>query len=387
MDGKTLRGNQWAVEAAPAKEDISRGPAPRRLSSMPARVSLQGALGFLLGFLLLHPISMIIFMVLDGQPANSMGSSSHASYLWPFLHSFSLQMVPMGLVFGFVGAVIASVYGYQGATIACQRDDLLRQLDLNRRYRKMVIEQRDLLKRHNRRLAELERSNRRTALFMVHDFKTHLGCILGYSRELLSPERCNRDPEAAAVLSSIWKQAQKMLSSVSDLLDFARLTERPEIQKEWIDLGDLFQEVAADFDFYSSREGAKISTSVASEGAARLFTDPRLLRRLLGNLVFNALSHGKRGGAIRLEAILSERENEIVLSCRNEGLGPLPESLATLFQDFSTGSDAFSGSAGLGLAFCKTAAEALGGRIWLDQTGPSETCFSLALPQFKGEIQ
>ncbi len=350
---------------------------------------MQATLGFALGFLLLHPISMIIFMVLNARMGDSLRPSAYDAYLSPFLHSFSLQMMPMGLVFGFIGAVIASLYGYQGATIACQRDALLRQLELNRHYRMMLMRQRDLLKRNNRRLAELERSNRRTALFMVHDFKTHLGCILGYSRELMVIEHGKDIPEASEasmMLFRIWRQALKMLSSVHDLLDFARLTERPEIRKERIELVALLHEVAADFNFYASQEGAEISTSVQGDGDSRLVTDRRLLRRILGNLVFNGLSHGKRGGAIRLEAASLEGANEVIISCRNEGRGALPQSLDALFRDFSTGSDAYSGSSGLGLAFCKTAVESLGGRIWVEKTEPSETCFSISLPQSLGEI-
>lgn len=342
----------------------------------------QAVAGFVVGFILLHPVSMIIFRFVDVTHGHAMPHAGSGATLNPILHSFSAEMAPMGVLFGLVGALISSVYGYQSATIAHQRDTLAKQLELNQNYRKAILRQAALLRRQNEKLAELGQANQRTTLFMVHDFKTHLATIRGFTEFLLQKGGSSSDSECASALNRIWRQAQRMLAAVNDLLDFARLETAPEIRREQVDVAGLFQKTLADFSApaYANR----IHLGPDHKACPVLATDPRLLGRVVGNLVFNALHHGGAGTPVHLDARPTADAGAVVFSCGNEG-GHIPsESLAILFQEFKTGTGGYSGSAGLGLAFCKAAVGALGGRIWFEHVEDRETTFYFTIPFSEG---
>jgi signal transduction histidine kinase len=89
-----------------------------------------------------------------------------------------------------------------------------------------------------------------------------------------------------------------------------------------------------------------------------LSVDRLRVEQALGNLVENALRHGR--GAIRLEA--QRRDGRVELHVRDEGPGFAPEFIAHAFEPFSRSDPSRSGAgAGLGLAIIDVIARAHGG--------------------------
>lgn len=107
--------------------------------------------------------------------------------------------------------------------------------------------------------------------------------------------------------------------------------------------------------------------------------DRTQIRRVLDNLLTNAITYTPAGG--RVAVSVHRQDGEVVVSVADtgggmDGLGP------ELFEPYTQGSSRRSGdraSVGLGLAFCKLAVEAHGGRIWAESTGEGSR-FSFALP-------
>ena len=92
------------------------------------------------------------------------------------------------------------------------------------------------------------------------------------------------------------------------------------------------------------------------------------LRRVLQNLVGNAVKFTPPGGQVKLTAeltMLASAQPVVLISVHDNGPGIPPEIQSKLFQKFVTGSQKGRGS-GLGLAFCKLVIEAHGQQIWLD---------------------
>ncbi len=246
-------------------------------------------IGFLFGFVILHPVSMLVFRWLDFSHQYQGSHENVNPLLGPIIHSFHLDMVPMGLVFGLFCALIAHVNGRYRRTITLQRDNLSEQLKLNECYRAELEKQADLLRKRNEKLAELEQSNRRNTQYMVHDFKTHLGAILGFSNLLLENDDMIRNEDVDTALRRIRRQALQMIGEVNDLLDYARFQIKKEICKEKIVISELITEAANDFALPDHSRRIEIG-----EGHGRCDTilgNPRLLKRILTNLVTNALKH------------------------------------------------------------------------------------------------
>ena len=108
--------------------------------------------------------------------------------------------------------------------------------------------------------------------------------------------------------------------------------------------------------------------------------DTELIGRVLQNLIGNAIKFTPAGGVIRVSAHRDTVDaRRVVMSVSDTGPGLPPEVQARLFQKFVRGAGSGRGS-GLGLAFCRLAVEAHGGRIWADSTPGQGTVFRFTLP-------
>lgn len=110
--------------------------------------------------------------------------------------------------------------------------------------------------------------------------------------------------------------------------------------------------------------------------AERVMADPKLLRRVLANLLANAIKHTRRGGYIDFRAW--RQEDAFVLSVRDDGEGIPEADHNRIFNAFEqsrhTIHDRFD--TGMGLTFCKLAVEKHGGSIWVEsQPGRGSTFF------------
>ncbi|OYW05510.1 MAG: hypothetical protein B7Z61_05980 [Acidobacteria bacterium 37-71-11] len=347
------------------------------------RTVLYGVLGFVFGFAVLHPVSMIIFSWFDPRLSGSMTSPSE-SILAPFFHAFQPGMAPMGLVFGLFSAGIAVIDGIYRLRLTQQRDRLAAQLLVNRRYRNELLQQASLLRRQNERLSAMEEANRRHTRFMVHDFKGHLQTILGFSEVLLSKVKPEDDPSTTDALRRIRQQANKMSGAVMDLLEFSRLRESPQVQLRFVEVEPLVRESAADGCLPTHLGSVEVGPT--SAGCIGVMADPDLLRRVLVNLAANALKHNRPGTRVVLDAAATP-QGEVVFSCTDDGLGVPPEVERRLFRDFARGDRSVDHeSTGLGLAFCKAAVEAHGGRIWYESPGSQGARFLFTIPSKRKEL-
>jgi signal transduction histidine kinase len=109
-------------------------------------------------------------------------------------------------------------------------------------------------------------------------------------------------------------------------------------------------------------------------------SDVELLRRVLQNLVGNAIKFTPAGGHIAIEAhIDSTSQQYVVVSVTDDGVGISLDLQARLFQKFVSGRVRGRGT-GLGLAFCRLVVEAHGGRIWVESAPGSGAAFHFTLP-------
>jgi signal transduction histidine kinase len=114
----------------------------------------------------------------------------------------------------------------------------------------------------------------------------------------------------------------------------------------------------------------------------RVAADPELLSRVLENLLGNAVKFTPYGGCVTVSASALPGE-PVRVAVRDTGPGLQPEVKRNLFQKFVSGRHAERGS-GLGLAFCRLAIEAHGGRIWADSEPGQGTTVHFTLPVANG---
>lgn len=337
----------------------------------------QAFAGLLFGYAVLHPVSMVVFHWLDPRIAAAMPNGTSMGPWAPIAHSFAPDMLPMALVFAGIGAAITTFYGYHRLALTFQRDRLEEELARNERLRAELAEQAEQLRQSNEELAKVELANRRATQFMTHDFKTALSCVGGFTSELLEKPHLREYEDVLDALARIRRQTHRMMGSVTDLLEFARAREGNVPQMKPISVAELLHDAVSDFSLPAHTERIEVGDGHTSCPA--LWGDPRLLRRVLCNLISNAIKHNGPGTRVSLDAKLGNCGGEAVLSCRDDGAGIPPEVLPTIFTEFATTGNALSGSTGLGLAFCRSAVEAHGGRIWCENS-PQGAQFFLTIP-------
>ncbi|HEY4870208.1 MAG TPA: ATP-binding protein [Candidatus Dormibacteraeota bacterium] len=175
-------------------------------------------------------------------------------------------------------------------------------------------------------------------------------------------------------------EAERLSVLADELLTLARADAgalQPSLQS--LDLGDLVEETVERWQPLGNAGGVTIATDVRRE--ARLQADPVLMRRLLDNLLDNAIRHTPAGGSVTVS--LAGDSAAAVLEVADTGPG-VPDALkATLFDRFTRGDAARgreTGGAGLGLALCRVIAELHGGTISVLDANPGAV-FRVVLPR------
>jgi signal transduction histidine kinase len=149
---------------------------------------------------------------------------------------------------------------------------------------------------------------------------------------------------------------------------------------EDVDLARVASESAAAFKLAAEIDGRAVSVDLPP--AAPLRTDQSLVRRILYNLIQNALRHTPRETrvVVRVERLPGGGAR---LTVEDDGPGIAPEAQPLLFQRFGAPALRKAGlrvDSGLGLAFCKAAAEAIGASINVQSDGRRGTAFVIDFP-------
>jgi signal transduction histidine kinase len=164
---------------------------------------------------------------------------------------------------------------------------------------------------------------------------------------------------------------------VGDLLLVSRLESsalRPARQATLV--GALLEQVAGGAALRAIERQVAISVAAPAELTVRL--DGDLIRRLLDNLVGDALRSVNRGGRVELAAALEGAT--LVLAVRRTGTAVPEDVRPRLFERHPQVADRHLQIAGLGLYLCRLVAEAHGGRMAVVETAAWPVSFEARLP-------
>jgi signal transduction histidine kinase len=210
---------------------------------------------------------------------------------------------------------------------------------------------------------------------MSHELRTPITSITGYA-ELIMDEADGLHAEHAA---RIQKSGQRLFETLQSVLDMAQLEAGTlDIDPQPVDALEVVQEVVEVHKLAATKKSLSIHVDVSSD--VILQTDRRFLRRILSNLVHNAVKFTDEGGLW----IQGESSGEGVrLMVRDTGMGIDPEKQDQLFDAFRQGTegrDRTHEGTGLGLALTKRMVEVLGGTIRVDSTKGEGSTFVVELP-------
>ncbi|WP_437629963.1 hybrid sensor histidine kinase/response regulator [Sorangium sp. So ce854] len=239
-----------------------------------------------------------------------------------------------------------------------------------REHVELVRQQRDALMR-------LQLQKEQLTAFVVHDLKNPVSSMDLHAQFLLRDRALPEQARDSA--RHIRAEARSLLRLIYNLLDISKSEEgRLAPERARVDLRALVLEVFAALELRASSRSIALREAIE---APAVQADPDLLRRTIENLLENAIPHAPVGTAVTVSAVKDGAEVEIRVA--DSGPGVPAEMRERVFDRFvQLGGDATvvrRGGRGLGLAFCKMAVEAHGGRIWVEDNAPG-AIFCVRLP-------
>jgi two-component system sensor histidine kinase/response regulator len=218
--------------------------------------------------------------------------------------------------------------------------------------------------------------------FLIHDFKNPLAAIQA-SLQLLEERLGDAfDPEAQGFLKDARGASGRLFDMVNTVLDVHRLEEGAmPVRWERLDAERLLATAAAEVEAPAALKQIELEVSVFPPGLS-FEGDRELLMRALGNLLSNAIRHSRRGKPLKLSGHVEEGSSRVFLSVVDEAKRIDPAHREHIFRKFGrveTPGTVTPGQ-GLGLTFCRLAAAAHGGEIWVED-GAVGNRFVLALPR------
>jgi signal transduction histidine kinase len=239
------------------------------------------------------------------------------------------------------------------------------------------------LEEQNKKLFHLQQMREDLTQFLVHDLQNLL-TVIYCSLEILraETEKGLRGNQENFILNAI-ESCEELRNMLLNLLDISVLEQDALVLRpEEIHLEKLTKAVLNGSLLAAAKRQQVIFRDKVSGELLPVVADRDLVKRVLLNLLGNALKFSPQGSQITVEGHC--REGELVCEVMDEGPG-IPEEFRTrIFEKFSQVEAKKSGvrtGRGLGLAFCKIAVEAHGGRIWVENAPShgSRFCFSLPL--------
>jgi len=233
-------------------------------------------------------------------------------------------------------------------------------------------------------LAKLQQLDRLKSEFienLSHELRSPMTIVRGYAEVLGSGELGELNPDQQQAVSVIVRRVRMLSEMVEDIMLILE-TEASRPQPQPVPLSDLAQSVVEDFQVEAERAMLTLRADIVP--TPPVAGNSISLRRVLDNLVTNAIKFTPAGGVVTVRVRL--HESQVLLEVSDTGVGIPPDQQAHVFERFyqvKRGRGQRYSGVGLGLALVKEVTEAYGGQVSLrSQVGEGST-FVVSLPLYR----
>lgn len=215
------------------------------------------------------------------------------------------------------------------------------------------------------------------ANMIVHDFSNHLvpivlGCdiIAAYAENI---------PQLQKQINRMEHSAKQLQSLADSLLMLAKIESgKMSLQRTKVSIIEILESVTATFQTIADHRNIQLISDI-SDINKFVYVDRQILRRVLDNLVSNALKFSPQNSQIMLRVEYPENA-EVRIKVIDEGNGVNDSLKPILFDKYEIGNVLESVSqTGLGLAFCRMAIEAHNGKIYIEDNQPQGAIFTVEI--------
>jgi len=240
---------------------------------------------------------------------------------------------------------------------------------------------RDELQENYLKLQELEKMKNSLTHMIVHDLNNPLA-VIGLKVDLLKMHLTSAlTPEQENDLSVITLAVKELMRMINNLLDLNKMEDGSmRLHYEIFAARDLILEACAEMRVIAQGEGKSVE-AVIDRGIAGVSADKELFRRVLVNLIGNAIKFAPSNGVVMVRAEYDQGPQALRVTVHNRGDHIPPEYIDRVFDKFvQVEAQKAKRGKGLGLAFCKLAVEAHGGTIRAQSSPEQGTTFTFNIP-------
>ena len=227
----------------------------------------------------------------------------------------------------------------------------------------------------NEKLRELQKIKEGLTHMIIHDLNNPLSSIIG-ALDLILLKESAFSKKTLGSLNACLDYCRDLKDMILSLLGIHRMEEgKLELDIEGSDITELIMEVMQQSEFKAMKNQVRLFAN-GSKAPYTVAIDRGLIKRVILNLLSNAIRHTPTGGKVEVKTDLNTADESISIQVVDTGNGLAPEYHQKVFDKFEqvglSQEGVTLGSGGLGLAFCKMAVEAHGGKIWVESEGEGQ---------------
>jgi two-component system, OmpR family, sensor histidine kinase MtrB len=242
----------------------------------------------------------------------------------------------------------------------------------------------DSLQRQIRQLADLSRVQQRFVSDVSHELRTPLTTIR-LAGDVLYDQRADFPPATARTAELLHAQTERFELLLADLLEMSRYDAGAvQLELEPTNLVRLAEDAIEQVQPLADEKGTPIRL-IAPGGYFEADLDARRIRRVLQNLLGNAIDHGE---ARPIDVYVDSNADAVAIAVRDHGIGMTDEDLGHVFDRFwraDPSRQRSTGGTGLGLAIALEDAAVHGGLLEVWSSPGEGSCFRLTVPRRQGD--
>jgi signal transduction histidine kinase/pSer/pThr/pTyr-binding forkhead associated (FHA) protein len=233
-------------------------------------------------------------------------------------------------------------------------------------------------------LCESERTNQLLqdlSEMISHDLKDPLTSIKGFLGVLSEDPLADAQKRSVSIALSSSRWLEVLIAGI---LDVAKMEAGQAIfHREPLSVAEEVEQALLLLSYEVEARSLRVEIAIPPD-LPPVFGDRNCYRRILTNLLGNAVKLAPPGSRVGVSATLTADGDGVVVAVQDEGPGIAKEHQARIFDKFYQAAERARSrrkmSVGLGLTFCRLAVEAQGGRIWVESEPGQGACFSFSLP-------
>lgn len=234
-----------------------------------------------------------------------------------------------------------------------------------------------------RELKSVERSKDDFLVNISHEIRTPVNAVCGMSEAILQE---NLPVSVRSDVIDIQTAGRNLLATVSNILDFSELESgKMELAEESYNITSTITDIINMALTLENGKKLELIVDCDADLPSNLVGDEQKLRRIVLNILGNAIKFTKEGGIIlRIGSRKEEYGINLIVNIRDSGIGMSQADIEKIFNSFSqldSGRSREEGGIGLGLAITQALVHNMGGFLTVESEPGSGTEFQFTIPQ------